>query len=321
MPPPGTVNEVPRAVDKSIDTPGESTMKTVCLLALAGTAATAMAQPLVIPAAYAAASGGVTPTDTVFREFARTHQQVISASLLSAIPAGSTITQLTLRASNFGTMNALGNWPAAPLTFASFEVYLAKAARAPGSMSTVLSENIVPGSEVRVRTGILTVPAGAFSNFVAAPGANPWGLDLPLAPFTYTGGDLVITIRHSGHQTPLTPRLFLDSAPNGASGMQCMSASGAGATVGMTDQGLPSIVRVRYVRPPSCIANCDGSTVAPTLTANDFICFVNAFSKDSALSQAEQIASTANCDLSTTPPVLNIGDFICFNGRYAAGCP
>ncbi len=29
--------------------------------------------------------------------------------------------------------------------------------------------------------------------------------------------------------------------------------------------------------PPACYANCDGSSVAPVLTANDFQCFLNRF--------------------------------------------
>jgi probable HAF family extracellular repeat protein len=61
-----------------------------------------------------------------------------------------------------------------------------------------------------------------------------------------------------------------------------------------------------------CYANCDGSTAAPALSVNDFVCF-----------QARYAAGDpgANCDGSTAPPVLNINDFICFQGAFAAGCP
>jgi hypothetical protein len=64
--------------------------------------------------------------------------------------------------------------------------------------------------------------------------------------------------------------------------------------------------------PGSCYANCDGSTIAPVLNVNDFICFQTRFAAGD---------SYANCDNSTTAPVLNINDFICFQQKFAAGCP
>lgn len=61
-----------------------------------------------------------------------------------------------------------------------------------------------------------------------------------------------------------------------------------------------------------CYANCDGSTIAPILNVNDFICFQTKFAAGDTY---------ANCDQSTTPPILNVNDFICFQSRFAAGCP
>ena len=61
-----------------------------------------------------------------------------------------------------------------------------------------------------------------------------------------------------------------------------------------------------------CYANCDGSTVAPNLNVNDFLCFQNRFAAGDPF---------ANCDASTTPPILNINDFLCFSNRFAVGCP
>jgi len=60
-----------------------------------------------------------------------------------------------------------------------------------------------------------------------------------------------------------------------------------------------------------CYANCDGSTVAPVLTANDFQCFLNAFASGQ---------SYANCDGSTVAPVLTANDFQCFLNKFAVGC-
>ncbi len=63
--------------------------------------------------------------------------------------------------------------------------------------------------------------------------------------------------------------------------------------------------------PTPCYANCDGSTTAPLLTANDFQCFLNKFASGDTY---------ANCDQSTAAPVLTANDFQCFLNRFAAGC-
>ncbi len=60
-----------------------------------------------------------------------------------------------------------------------------------------------------------------------------------------------------------------------------------------------------------CYANCDQSTAAPVLTANDFQCFLNQFAAGD---------SGANCDGSTSSPTLTANDFQCFLNTYAAGC-
>jgi len=62
---------------------------------------------------------------------------------------------------------------------------------------------------------------------------------------------------------------------------------------------------------PTCYPNCDGSTASPTLTANDFQCFLNAYAGGD---------SYANCDGSTSTPTLTANDFQCFLNSYASGC-
>jgi hypothetical protein len=63
--------------------------------------------------------------------------------------------------------------------------------------------------------------------------------------------------------------------------------------------------------PATCYANCDESEGSPTLTPNDFQCFINAFAANSSI---------ANCDGSTVAPTLSPNDFICFLNAYVAGC-
>jgi hypothetical protein len=59
---------------------------------------------------------------------------------------------------------------------------------------------------------------------------------------------------------------------------------------------------------PTCYANCDLSTTAPTLNANDFMCFLNRYVvKD----------PYANCNVNAS---IDIADFICFLNKFAAGC-
>ncbi len=62
----------------------------------------------------------------------------------------------------------------------------------------------------------------------------------------------------------------------------------------------------------TCYANCDGSLVAPVLTANDFQCFLNRFSVSDPY---------ANCDGSTVSPVFTANDFQCFLNKFVTGCP
>ena len=61
-----------------------------------------------------------------------------------------------------------------------------------------------------------------------------------------------------------------------------------------------------------CYPNCDGSSLQPTLTANDFQCFLNKFAANDL---------SANCDNSTVFPSLTANDFTCFLNAYVAGCP
>ncbi len=91
-----------------------------------------------------------------------------------------------------------------------------------------------------------------------------------------------------------------------------------GATAGQPDAGFMSGGAYELgggfwygVQPNSCYANCDGSTSNPVLTANDFQCFLNAYSAG---------ASYANCDGSTVNPTLTANDFQCFLNAYSAGC-
>ena len=80
----------------------------------------------------------------------------------------------------------------------------------------------------------------------------------------------------------------------------------------VTEAAVDAFKLVGYACTSSCYANCDGSTAAPVLNVNDFICFQAKFAAGD---------SYANCDGSTAVPVLNVNDFICFQQQFASGCP
>jgi hypothetical protein len=64
----------------------------------------------------------------------------------------------------------------------------------------------------------------------------------------------------------------------------------------------------RWVGCPNCYPNCDGSSVPPMLTANDFMCFINRYATRDPY---------ANCNVDN---VINAADFQCFLAKYAQGC-
>ncbi len=95
---------------------------------------------------------------------------------------------------------------------------------------------------------------------------------------------------------------------DGSTGMVALSYNGQAT---FNDGGIGAVTATTIEGTPACYANCDRSTAAPTLSANDFQCFLNAFATQQPY---------ANCDNSAAAPMLNINDFICFMNTYAAGC-
>lgn len=66
---------------------------------------------------------------------------------------------------------------------------------------------------------------------------------------------------------------------------------------------------VQWVSCGRCYANCDNSSASPALNINDFICFMNKFSRQDPYTDC-------NGDR-----VINVPDFMCFINKFAAGCP
>ena len=149
------------------------------------------------------------------------------------------------------------------------------------------------------------VASGGPGNTTAALITNQWVplvIDIDLAADTFSatyGGNPLVPA------SPLNKWSQNVSAAVGVARIQCIDLYSQMAGFRWDDLSLQPVVA------QSCYANCDGSTSAPCLNVNDFICFNNLYAASS---------TSANCDGSTIAPILNVNDFICFNNLYAAGC-
>jgi hypothetical protein len=123
--------------------------------------------------------------------------------------------------------------------------------------------------------------------------------------FSVNGG---VTSLHGFNSNPLGDLTDWDSSTHDAFN----AFTNSGVENDLSDTDLRFMDVIGYARAAACYANCDGSTVPPVLTVNDFICFQSRFAAGD---------SYANCDNSTDVPVLTVNDFICFQSRFAAGCP
>ncbi len=190
---------------------------------------TVPAQFVVVPNANAATNGGGT-LNTVLRGTGnpRIYQMQMTASELAGIPVGAPITGLAFRAAT--TTSNPASWPpAGGATWTDYTIEFSQAANAIGAMSTTFTANQL--TPVVVRNGLMHIPAGTFPNN-GAPGPNPWGFEIPIVPYAYAGGDLVITIRHPGSN--ITSADFVDTVPSTTTGPggRALSASLLTATVG-----------------------------------------------------------------------------------------
>lgn len=137
---------------------------------------------------------------------------------------------------------------------------------------------------------------------------HPTVSTIDLTPYSFTLDDSSVYIKEG--------RPFVGDYMNSLDARGCQVIAGY---IAPPEEGGPVGVFVTFalipntscVPDPGCYANCDGSTVSPLLTANDFLCFIERYAEG---------ASYANCDGSTGSPALTANDFICFMNQYVAGC-
>jgi hypothetical protein len=192
------------------------------------------------------------------------------------------------------------------------------------------------GSRVLIATsGFSTAPAAVPDFTLATPipssylaaGRLTFEDDTGTILWSLAWGGAAYTGSHTGSLTNSPTGNFgpAFAGPLPSSGLQALLFQGtasAAAGANATDYALTPAAAVFtnnagaaftvVAAPAPCYANCDGSTTAPVLNVNDFICFQTKYAAGD---------SYANCDNSTTAPVLNVNDFICFQQKFAAGCP
>ncbi|MCB9840431.1 MAG: hypothetical protein H6809_02120 [Phycisphaeraceae bacterium] len=169
----------------------------VAIFAATLAAVPALGDDLVIPpnAPTTAGSGGYS---TLLNSQPRSYQLVIGESLLASVPIGARFTSITWRRPTWQSFPA---WPGIGFTcaFANYDIYLGTAALPPGQMSTTATQNFGPDNTL-VRSGPIVMQGEFFPGGSLSPSVNAFGTPLQFTtPFTYAGGDLLLTVRHDGN--------------------------------------------------------------------------------------------------------------------------
>ena len=145
-------------------------------------------QTHVVPNAYVSVPGTATFLGPLANA-QRTYQLLINESELTAI-IGQSIEGLTFRI----PVSATSDWPSSEAVFSSYDIYLSGSV-APADRSLTFINNIV-GVQKQVRSGSLTIPVNSFT-FGGNP--NSFGHVINFdSVYLYTGGHLLIEIRHAG---------------------------------------------------------------------------------------------------------------------------
>ena len=185
-----------------------------------------------------------TQSNNAFRAQARTVQYAFGESLLGDLPVGSAITGMSFRL-NGGS----SSWPASNVTFDNFDVQISASNNNPGSLNDFFGENI--GDDlVTARSGPLTIFEDSFPSG-SAP--NPLGPQISFTtPFTYHGGPLLVTIRHTGNGLSHALLDAVPDMPGIVQGLWSHSASAYTATTKSSGGSAP-VTNFSFNPPPTHI--------------------------------------------------------------------
>jgi len=120
---------------------------------------------------------------------ARTYQMLIDDTQLTPL-VGKYLNSISFRL----LASASSSWPAADATFSSYQIYLSNGVD-PANRQLDFAANIT-GAQTMVRTGALIIPAGSLTS-----GGDPNAFSYNIlfdTPYLYSGGNLILEIRHTG---------------------------------------------------------------------------------------------------------------------------
>jgi hypothetical protein len=124
-----------------------------------------------------------------FANAARTYQMLIDDTQLTTL-TGKYLTSLSFRLG----ASATTAWPSSDATFSSYEIYLSNGVD-PANRQLNFAANVT-GTQTLVKSGSLVIPASSFT-----VGADPNNFSYLLVfntPYLYSGGNLIVEIRHLG---------------------------------------------------------------------------------------------------------------------------
>lgn len=158
------------------------------LLTLIGFLSGVLSQTYVVPPAYSTTASSGTFLGPLANG-QRTYQLLINENQLTGL-IGKNLTGFTFRV----LPSASSPWPASAVTFNNYDVYLGRGV-SPADRSLTFASN-ADGIQTQVRSGSLTIPAASFP---AGGSPNGFGSIIGFTtPYLYSGGHLLVEIRHSG---------------------------------------------------------------------------------------------------------------------------
>lgn len=197
-------------------------------------------------AASIVAPGGFTNTDAPAAQFGvlgnisnspSTFQFVVAASELTGITSGAQISAIGFRFAGSPFTD-----PEGVATYSNYSIQIGRAVNGPTGLSGTFAANT--GSDtITARSGALTIAAGSLFDL---PGEGPNNFyDLNFTnPYTYTGGNLAVTIRFT--PTSGNPGIAVDAfAPDGRIGT-VFNVGSASATTGSVNVGNAPVTRFTF---------------------------------------------------------------------------
>ena len=210
------------------------------LALLAGNAGKLSAAELVLPVAYASTEGPAVITGPLANADL-TFQWLFDDSQLSAVPAGSKFTAIGFRLDT-----GQPDRPGIEHVFSKWELQLSSSLNPAGALDPIFANNI--GSDVvTVRSGPYTLPVNSLPG---GTGPNGFFFVSFTTPYTYSGADLLLTLRQSASSgLPLLP---LDGvSPADVTGVaDSVRGGGTDATSGQAQFSNIPITALRYTPIP-----------------------------------------------------------------------